>query len=110
MALSSAEKRVATKDDVVVVPQTPALHPLIARRRSPRALGGELPDAALARMLEAARWAPSAGNGQPWAFVVVRREDAAAHAKASALLMGRNGLWAPRAPVMVAAIARVVRE
>ena len=30
----------------------------------------ELPQATIERLIEAARWAPSAGNVQPWAFVV----------------------------------------
>lgn len=32
----------------------------------------DLPQDTVDKLLEAARWAPSAGNGQPWAFVVVR--------------------------------------
>lgn len=48
----------------------PEVHPLIRARWSPPQFNGEpLPPEALACMLEAARWAPSADNSQPWRFV-----------------------------------------
>ena len=48
---------------------------LFADRRSPRAFDetAELDDATLDSLLEAARWAPSAFNAQPWRFIVGRR-------------------------------------
>ncbi|WP_188780748.1 nitroreductase family protein [Marmoricola endophyticus] len=51
------------------------LHPLLAGRGSPTAFDGaaEVTDEEAATLLEAARWAPSAGNSQPWAFVLARR-------------------------------------
>ena len=51
------------------------VHPLLAERWSPRGFdqGHELGDAALTALLEAARWAPSAQNSQPWRFLVTRR-------------------------------------
>ncbi len=53
------------------------LTPLLAFRWSPRAFD---PDAELtgdeaASLLEAARWAPSAGNAQPWRFALGHRQD-----------------------------------
>jgi nitroreductase len=55
----------------------PELHPLLAARWSPRAFDSryEINRTELASLLEAARWAPSAGNGQPWRFVIARRDD-----------------------------------
>jgi nitroreductase len=45
----------------------------IKERRSVRAYTGkEVSDEDVERLIEAARWAPSAGNTQPWAFVVVK--------------------------------------
>lgn len=45
-------------------------------RRSVRAFAeDEVSDEAVERLLEAARWAPSAGNIQPWEFVVVRKPE-----------------------------------
>lgn len=46
---------------------------IIRKRRSVRRYNGDpVPEATLARVLEAARLAPSAKNLQPWKFVVVR--------------------------------------
>jgi nitroreductase len=90
----------------VTVPTVPAsaagLHPLLARRRSPRALQAshQLDDATLAALLDAARWAPSANNSQPWRFGVARRGEPAFDALFDALMPG-NRLWASRASALV---------
>jgi len=54
---------------------TAPLHPLLAERWSPRGFdrSHHLDDDQLTTLLEAARWAPSAMNLQPWRFVVARR-------------------------------------
>lgn len=45
-------------------------------RRSVRRLRSEpVPDESIEKILEAARWAPSAGNAQPWEFLVVKDKD-----------------------------------
>ncbi|MFC4943531.1 nitroreductase family protein [Pseudonocardia sp. GCM10023141] len=46
-------------------------------RRSVRAIDPhrEVPDELVEKVLEVARWAPSAGNGQPWEFLVIRDDD-----------------------------------
>jgi len=53
------------------------LTPLLAFRWSPRAFdpAAELTGAEAASLLEAARWAPSAGNAQPWRFALGHRHD-----------------------------------
>jgi hypothetical protein len=53
------------------------IHPLLAQRWSPRSLdeNATLPDHDLFAILEAARWAQSANNIQPWRFFVDRRGD-----------------------------------
>ena len=53
------------------------LSPLLAARWSPHAFDPEatLTDAEVLSLLEAARWAPSAGNSQPWRFIVGQRDD-----------------------------------
>ena len=55
----------------------PELHPLLAGRWSPCGFDSrhEVGSAELASLLEAARWAPSESNGQPWRFVLGRRDD-----------------------------------
>ena len=53
------------------------LTPLLAFRWSPRAFDpdGQLTGEEAASLLEAARWAPSAGNAQPWRFALGHRDD-----------------------------------
>lgn len=58
----------------------------------------------IAVLFEAARWAPSASNLQPWLFVYVQRPEALA--KARTLLNERNQRWASRAPLLIFVFAR----
>jgi nitroreductase len=79
---------------------------VIAERWSPRAFDPRPVDAAALRSLfEAARWAASCFNEQPWAYVVVGREDARFE-EALACLAERNRLWARNAGALVFACAR----
>lgn len=81
----------------------------IATRWSPRSyLPDAVPDAALRRVLEAARWASSAYNEQPWQYLVTRKEnEPEAHAKLLACLVPFNQGWAGAAPVLLLACARM---
>ena len=54
----------------------------------------------LGALLEAARWAPSAGNSQPWFFVTGHRGDDI-HARLVSHLAGSSARWAPRAGLLV---------
>jgi nitroreductase len=79
-----------------------ALHPVIARRWSPRALDpdGTVPETALRAMLEAARWAPSWGNTQPARYLVGRRGDRTFD-RILALLNRGNRTWAGSAGALL---------
>jgi nitroreductase len=77
------------------------IDPLFLERWSPRAFdGSEVPDADLASMFEAARWAPSAFNSQPWHFLYAKRGDANWERFLS-LLIPWNRSWAHTASVLV---------
>jgi nitroreductase len=82
------------------------LHALLRRRWSPRAFDPayDVSDGDVELLLEAARWAPSAGNSQPWAFVVARRDEPA-HARITRHLAGSSGAWAPTASVLMLNLA-----
>lgn len=88
-----------------------ALHPLLDERRSTRAFDpSPVADDELVPLLEAARWAPSARNDQPWRFLVGRLTEAGpdrTHAALFATLGGGNRDWAGAAPLLVAALVRV---
>ena len=82
---------------------------VIRRRWSPRAFDPtrEVSRADLLRLFEAARWAPSSMNEQPWRFVVTdRRATPAAFAAVHGALTGRNPTWAGSAPVLALVAVR----
>ena len=87
------------------------IHELIKRRWSPRALSDRpvAPDT-LRSLLEAARWAPSSNNEQPWSFIVATKEDEAEHDRLLSCLVEGNSLWAQRAPVLMVSLARMSFE
>lgn len=79
---------------------------VLAERWSTRVFDPETPidEAALRSALEAARWAPSAMNYQPWRFIVARR-GTEAHERLVGALMGFNQAWAPAAGALVVILA-----
>lgn len=79
-----------------------AVHPIIAARWSPRSMdpNGQVDDAVLCAMLEAARWAPSYGNTQPARYLIGRRGDDT-HARIFAQLSERNKGWAHAAAALL---------
>jgi nitroreductase len=86
------------------------VEPLFVDRWSPRSFTGEpVPDAVLASAFEAARWAPSASNVQPWRFLIARHGDAHWDAFVS-LLAPRNALWASRASALIVVLSELKLE
>jgi nitroreductase len=90
---------------------TVPVHPLLAERWSPRGFAREheLGDDSLTALLEAARWAPSAQNSQPWRFLVTRRGDEA-HGRLFAALAPGNQAWAGSASALVLVAARTADD
>lgn len=78
------------------------IDPQFLARWSPRALRPELSEAELLRCLEAARWAPSSSNTQPWRYVVTRAGEPAFAAVLAALLPF-NQAWAQHAGALLVA-------
>lgn len=77
------------------------LDPLFLERWSPRAFdGSDIPDEDLLTIFEAARWAPSAFNSQPWRFLYAKRGDPDWERFLS-LLIPWNRSWAHSASVLV---------
>jgi nitroreductase len=74
-------------------------------RWSHRALSDRpLTQAQIVILFEAARWAPSASNLQPWLFVYANQPESLS--KARALLKENNQRWANRAPLLIFVFAR----
>ncbi len=84
-----------------------SISPMMRERRSPRALVGPVPErAVIAALFEAARWAPSAFNEQPWRFVVATADDPAEFSKLLGCLYDGNQLWCKNAPILMIGVAK----
>jgi len=84
-----------------------SIDPLLAQRWSPRAFAARAVDAAVLRQLfEAARWAASCHNDQPWYYLMATREHAEEFQKMLACLAEGNQIWAKAAPVLAISVAR----
>jgi len=84
---------------------------LLAGRWSPSIFDPthEIDDAQVDAMLTAAQWAPSAGNSQPWAYVVCRR-DSDNHKRFVQYLSRGNAGWVPRASVVFVALCQTATD
>lgn len=83
------------------------IHEILETRWSPRAFNGEkVEKEKIQRLFEAARWAPSASNEQPWFFMVGEQGDET-YKKIFETLVEFNQLWVKTAPVVVLTIGRV---
>jgi nitroreductase len=84
----------------------PRLHDALAARFSPLAFdpAHRLTEADEEVLLEAARWAPSAGNSQPWMFHFLRR-GTLGHDGLVARLAPSSARWAPSASALVVNLA-----
>ena len=83
-----------------------AIHALIEERRSPRAFEDrEVTEEQLETLFEAARWAPSAMNEQPWRFIYATKQDKENFNRLfSCLVEGNN--WAQKAPALFITVAK----
>jgi len=83
-----------------------SLHPLLAGRWSPTSFDPmhQLAQDEVDLLLQAARWAPSAGNSQPWSFIVARR-GSLEHTRVIRHLAGSSAVWAPTASLLIANLA-----
>lgn len=83
------------------------IHPLIAQRRTRRAFSSKLVEPQVVRaLLEAARWAPSSMNEQPWSFILATRQHDVEFDRMLACLLEFNVPWAQHAPLLLLAVAR----
>jgi nitroreductase len=79
---------------------------LLRQRWSPRAFTGRpVEPEKLRSLLEAARWAPSSFNAQPWNFLVATKDDPADFQRMLECLVEFNQNWAKSAPVLMISVA-----
>ncbi|MFW5740543.1 MAG: nitroreductase family protein, partial [Myxococcota bacterium] len=88
----------ATIDHIIV----PSLH----NRWSPRAFSDRpITPSTVRSLFEAARWAPSCFNAQPWRFVMATRDDRASFERLVSCLMPGNQRWASAAGLLAITVA-----
>jgi len=82
------------------------VHELIAKRWSPYAFADrDVADRDLRSLFEAARWAPSSYNEQPWTYIVATRKQPEEYRSILTCLVEANQEWAGAAPVLALGIA-----
>jgi len=86
-----------------------SIEPMFTERWSSRSFTDEsLSEDEIASLFEAARWAPSSGNAQPWLFVYAT--NGPKREQFNALLSDGNKAYAPSAPLMILVFARSVND
>jgi nitroreductase len=88
-----------------------SIHPLIAGRRSSHSFAPtSVEPETLASLMEAARWAPSSMNEQPWSFIVATKEHKSAFHRLLGCLVEFNIQWAQHAPVLLLSVTKLTFE
>ena len=83
------------------------IHEMMKRRWSPRAFEPRpMPRADILTLLEAARWAASSFNQQPWHFLVATRDDADRFAQLLDCLVPGNQVWARNASLLILTVTK----
>ncbi|MGG1514937.1 nitroreductase family protein [Paenibacillus oryzisoli] len=83
------------------------INPQFLERWSPRSFTNEeIPEDTLMSLIEAARWAPSGSNNQPWRFIIARTPEqrAAFHT----FIAPANVAWCEKAPVLLLLISNTI--
>jgi nitroreductase len=82
------------------------VHDIIGKRWSPRAFDSRpVEHAKLRSLFEAARWAASSYNGQPWHFLVASKDEHESYKKILESFVEFNQSWAKNAPVLAISVA-----
>ena len=84
------------------------IHDLLSRRWSPRAFAERsVEPEKIQRLFEAARWASSCFNEQPWGFIIALADQPVEHAKLLSCLVEGNQVWAKQAPLLIITLAKL---
>lgn len=87
------------------------IHELLRRRWSPRAFSSRAVEPeVLQSLLEAARWAPSSDNEQPWHFLLATQADPQEFQRLLSCLKDGNIRWVKQAPVLLISVTRLTWE
>ena len=83
------------------------LDEIVSKRYSPYAFADKpVSEDTLYQILEAARWAPSSYNEQPWRFIYALKENEEAYQQLLSCAVADNQQWAKEAPVLLLSVAK----
>jgi len=88
-----------------------SVHPLIEKRWSSRSFdkSKEIKKETMSQLIEAARWAPSSYNDQPWRFLIANRSEPAFNLITKSLFEF-NQMWAPDASSYIVVVGNTKRD
>lgn len=82
------------------------IHELLRRRWSPRAFAERAVEPEIfGSLFEAARWAPSCNNRQPWHYLVARKQESSEFDRMLQCLVPGNAAWCKDAPALMISVA-----
>src|SRR5215203_3424163 len=83
------------------------IHDLISSRKSIRAFSNQtIDDKSLIKLFEAARWASSSRNEQPWRFITARRDEKENFERTLSCLNESNRIWAQHGAILIVVLAK----
>ncbi len=104
------QKRAMRAEEILQIKEATPGHPVldvIKKRWSPRAFADRrVEPETLEQLLEAARWAASSFNEQPWRFILATKDEPEHYARVLDCLIEGNQAWAQHAPVLMLTVAR----
>jgi nitroreductase len=101
------QRKIMTK----IAPTQHPIHNILKNRWSPRTFSNRpVEHEKLLSLLEAARWAPSSANEQPWYFIIATKANPVEFERAVDCLRPNNQRWAKDAPVLMFSVARSNRH
>jgi nitroreductase len=84
------------------------IHEILRRRWSPRAFSDRpIEPEVLRSLFEAARWAPSSGNSQPWHYLIARKQEPEEFDRMLHCLTEGNIAWCKDVPVLMLSVANL---
>jgi nitroreductase len=87
------------------------IHELLQKRFSPRTFSDKkIEHEQIVDLLEAARWAPSSMNEQPWRFLIAEKDDPQTYYKLLGSLKVNNQIWAKKASLLILTMVRIDSE
>lgn len=105
--LNTMSEEIVEMPEKIAETQYP-IHDLLKQRWSPLAFSEQMVEPEkLGSLLEAAKWAASSYNEQPWSFILATKDNPAEFERLLSCLAEGNQVWAKNAPVLMISVARL---